>query len=368
MFIVLIIFTAIYCIFILRILFAWDSIESSQNNSESSSKKFFSILVPIRNEAANIALTLKSILANNYDQDYYEIIVINDHSSDQSVKIVEGISVKYPNLKLINLDANLSGKKQAITYAINHATGEIILCTDGDCSVPKNWIQTFNEAYQNQNQLKLTFGGVRYNTANFFERLLQMELMGLVGIGASSIKMGYPSMINGANFSYKKKVFIEVNGYQGNEHIPSGDDEFLLRKIHKAYPNDVSFLKNKAAIVDTNPPENLKDLFNQRKRWSGKWKLHQDWFSKLIPVIIFIFNLSIISAILNSTFHFSFLILFLFLKLIVDYIYLSRMTHFNSKNLKIMPFIVLQIIYPFYVVFFGIASNYGRFTWKERNY
>lgn len=366
--IVLLVFVLIYCIFILKIAYVWNSIKLSVSPTNTATKNFFSILVPIRNEGSNIAKTLSSILDNNYDKESYEIIVINDHSTDNSKAIVKAFIITHSNVRLLNLANEMTGKKQAVTYGVSQAKGDIMLCTDGDCEVHANWIQGYNEAYNNNKDVKLIFGGVKYNTKSFFEKLLQMELMGLVGIGAASAKLGHPSMINGANFSYKKEAFDGVNGYEENEHIPSGDDEFLLRKIFKNYPNGISFLKNQNTIVNTKPPQSVNELFNQRKRWAGKWKMHKDWFSRLVPAFIFIFNLLLLSGIVISAFDFNYFILYVLMKPLVDLIYMSSVSNFYSTRIDMLTFLVLQIVYPVYVVFFGISANFGTFTWKERKY
>jgi cellulose synthase/poly-beta-1,6-N-acetylglucosamine synthase-like glycosyltransferase len=368
MLIVLLVFVLVYCFFILKIAYVWNSIKPSASPTNTATENFFSILVPIRNEESNIIKTLSSILDNNYDKESYEIIVINDHSKDNSETIVKDYIIAHSNIRLLNLENEITGKKQAVTYGVSQAKGDIILCTDGDCQVPANWIQGYNEGYNNNKNAKLIFGGVRYYTKSFIEKLLQMELMGLVGIGAVSATLGHPSMINGANFSYKKEAFDVVNGYEGNEYIPSGDDEFLLRKIFKNYPNGISFLKNQNTIVNTKPPQGINELFNQRKRWAGKWKMHKDWFSRLIPITIFTFNLLLLLGIAISILQFHYLILFVLLKPMADLIYMSSVSRFYYTRLNMLTFLALQIVYPMYVVFFGITANFGSFTWKERKY
>ena len=368
MIITLVIFTFAYCLFILKVTSVWKSLQTITKPKNDILKHYFSILIPIRNEEVNIPSTLESILANNYEKENYEIIVINDHSTDKSVEIIEQYCKQYPNVKLLELEPKKTGKKQAITCAIGQATGDIILCTDGDCMVKQSWIERYNLIYQSNKNLQLVFGGVQFHANNQFEKLLQIELMGLIGIGAASAAMGHPSMINGANFSYKKEAFLKVNGYDGNEQIPSGDDEFLLRKIFKYYPNGVKFLKHVNAIVKTDPPKDFNTLFNQRKRWASKWKLHEDWFSRVVPMAIFLFNLMIIYGFCLSLLKFDYLILLVLFKPITDFIFMHNISRFFSLHLNFFTFFLLQIIYPFYVVFFGIASNFGAFTWKERKY
>jgi hypothetical protein len=71
----------------------------------------------------------------------------------------------------------------------------------------------------------------------------------LVGSGACAMMIGKPNMCNGANIAYPKAVFEEVNGFDGNEHIASGDDEFLMHKIAEKYPNQIVFAHYQPNIV-----------------------------------------------------------------------------------------------------------------------
>lgn len=368
MLIILIILISAYSMSILKLTAVWNGIKSTSESQIKNRNHFFSIIIPIRNEASNIKKTLSSVLNNDFDEEKYEVLVVNDHSEDDSVTIVENISKKHNNVKLINLNQNTEGKKQAITLAISKAQGDIILCTDGDCEVPLRWIQNYADIYAKNKDLQLIFGAVKYNTSSFLSKILQMELSGLVGIGASTSSIGIPSMINGANFSYKKDAFIAVKGYQGNEQIPSGDDEFLLRKIFKMYPQGISFLKEQEAIVTTSTPDNIQELLNQRKRWAGKWKMHKDIFSWFIPFFVFSLNLTLLMAYYMLIFKFDTALLILILKPIADLIFLKTISKFYDAKFDFMTFLTLEFIYPFYVVFFGIASNFGTFTWKKRRF
>jgi len=352
----------------LTFTFAWTSIKPPPTILSENSTHFYSIIIPIRNEAHNISATLTSVLNNDFDKAKFEIIVVNDHSTDLSATVVKSFVEQYSNVRLINLNESVQGKKQAITLAIAEAKGDMILCTDGDCEVPKHWIESYKNAYENDKKLKLVFGAVTYKAQNCFEKLLQLELIGLVGIGASTASLGYPTMVNGANFSYKKEVFEEVNGYEGNIQIPSGDDEFLLRRISSKYPDGISFLRKEQAIVKTSPPSNFKELINQRKRWAGKWRKHEDWFSWMMPVFIFVLNAGVIYGIYQFLFQFKIILFALALKPIVDFIFIKKMSDFYNTKLNLITFLALEISYPFYVIFFGITSNFGKYIWKERQF
>lgn len=373
MIIIVIAVLILFMIFTLWILMSWFSIKSigSENIESNASGLMISVLIPIRNEGLNIESTLKSILKNKMPSTMYEVIVIDDHSDDNTRDVVEQIVRKFSHVQLILLNDGLLGKKKAIETGISIAKGEIILCTDGDCKVPIHWLQSYYEAYFKEVNSKLIFGGVKYeNHGSYFINLLNVELSILVMIGAATMNRGMPTMINGANLSYKRETFIAVNGFKGNENIPSGDDEFLLRKVKKQHSSGIGFLKNPKSIVETAPPKSIMELINQRRRWGSKWKHHHEAYSKLIPILVFSINASAIWAFFQLLTTSNVLVCFAFLtfKGILDFLFMRTATNFIGVKGSLLSFILLEIIYPLYVVFFAFASNFGRYSWKGRVY
>ncbi|MFT7034220.1 MAG: biofilm PGA synthesis N-glycosyltransferase PgaC [Cyclobacteriaceae bacterium] len=366
-------FMLVYSTFILVIIWSWNSIKKSSNDKFRFEKNIVNItvLVPVRNEAENIEVLIRSIYKVAYDESRYEVIVINDHSTDNTRDIVTNLAKEYDQLKIIDQKIGISGKKKAIELGVSFASGEIIVCTDGDCYVPQNWLAVYAETYRISPNSVMVFGGVRYKSNDsFIINLLNIELSILQMIGGASMNLGIPTMINGANFSYTKAAFKTVDGYSGNRNIPSGDDEFLLRKLHSQFSSRIYFLKAKSTIVETLPPSSFATWINQRRRWAAKWKYHTDVYSKLIPVFIFLFNVFSVYMIFNvfSGNERTISMIFLGLKAVAEYVLISISTRFLGVSNRILNFVYLQLIYPFYVVFFAIASNFGRYTWKGREY
>jgi len=365
MLLLLIVIVFLYYVFIFYMLVYWRSITTTKENGASP---FVSILIPIRNEQNGIARTLRSILANDYPRSKYEIWVVDDHSTDDSKARVLQLCKLHDHVKYVALAENKLGKKEAITTGIARSKGAFILCTDGDTVVSQSWIG--QHASTLSTGAAMAFGPVMYEGGEnrFIQNLLNLELIGLVGIGAATLQMGRPSMINGCNYSFCKSAFLEVGGFDQNLHIPTGDDEFLLRKIHKQFSR-VQFLKSKNAIVKTNPISTISEFYNQRRRWASKWKAHQDKASRVLAVLVFSFYLMLILSLYFSVQAYPTVSLGLMLtKAAVDYFFLKSVAGSVEYRIPIFEFLTLQIIYPFYVVFFGFASNFGRYGWKERSY
>ncbi|SMD32162.1 Glycosyltransferase, catalytic subunit of cellulose synthase and poly-beta-1,6-N-acetylglucosamine synthase [Reichenbachiella faecimaris] len=359
--------TLIYGCFVLLLLWQWNNIPQPENQGATS--VFASIIIPVRNESKNIERLIHSIYKSAGEQNQFEIIVVDDHSEDETKKIVKSLQVKYDNLNLAQLHDSQQGKKAAISFGISLSKGELMICTDGDSEVGEDWFEEHKQAFSRG--AKLAFGPVKlFNAKNTrWIDLLNQELAALVAMGAATLQMGKPTVINGCNYSFAKEAFEEVGGFAGNEHIASGDDEFLLRKLFKAFPHQVQFIKSEKALVISEPVESLTQFYHQRRRWASKWKFHKDAFSKLTAIFIFliysIWVWLIIDAVLTKNLLGAFI---LSIKLLIDYIYIITASRIQKLNPSVFNFCLLQIIYPFYVVFFGVASNFGQYSWRERTH
>jgi len=359
---------ALYCIFLLVLNIGWFSTKALPDFNGSVKRKY-SVIIPFRNEEEALPELLHSLANLDFPKESYELIFVDDHSQDNSKVVIENYQSHLPNLKLFS--SNNVGKKAAIETGIKQSQGEIIVTTDADCVVPENWLKTYRACFEDQ-QVKMAFGGVAFKQPkSFFEKLQQVEFASLIGSGASTLKLGQPSMCNGANLAFEKEVFYEVGGYSDNEHIASGDDEFLMHKIDSHFDSKVTvtFLKSRDAVVKTEAQKTIKDFFQQRKRWASKWKYYSKWQNSFLAVLVLLFNVSIIAGAVSLFFEFSHTIISLLaLKLLLEFIFLQSVLNNLNSRLYLLPFIFLQICYPFYVVLFGLTANFGRYYWKGRHH
>ena len=215
----------------------------------------------------------------------------------------------------------------------------------------------------------MVFGCVRMEANSMFSSAQSLEFASLIGSGMAMASWKYPVMCNGANLAFRKSVFEEVGGYKGNLHIPSGDDEFLMRKILAVYPNGIKPVLNTQSVVATLPNNTLKEFFQQRIRWAGKWTANNSWLSRTLALFVFCFQLTTILLPLFVTFGWidiqTFIILILS-KASLEFLFLKRVTKFLSLRWDWVAFVLLQLIYPLYVVFIGVLSNFNSFEWKGR--
>jgi cellulose synthase/poly-beta-1,6-N-acetylglucosamine synthase-like glycosyltransferase len=340
-----------------------------------------SVIIPVRDESANI-LSLLHDLDRQQDADgnrlpasRMEVLVVDDHSEDETATLVQNFRPAHFSLRLLSLHLpkNFSGshKKLAIAQAIRRARGEVIVTTDGDCRVPPLWLQTIG-TYMRHKEAVMVSGPVTFDEErSLFEKMQTVEFASLIGTGAACMAAGYPNMCNGANLAFLKSAFEEVNGYRGSMHIPSGDDEFLLQKMQRRYPGRIFFLKSAAAVVRTAAQPDLLSFYYQRKRWAGKWKLHKGLMTALLALFIFSFHLLLIAGVLmtlSGQLDPLLMPLLLLFKAVSEYALLASVLKLAHKKPTLTNFMLLQLIYSAYAVFFGIVANFGGYQWKARKY
>lgn len=343
-------------------------------NKNAVPKNKFSIIIPFRNEAHNLPNLLKSLSALDYPSELFEILLVNDDSKDNFKPILEEFSKQHQplNLRLLqNVRKTNSPKKDALNTAINVSNFEWIVTTDADCLVSKLWLQFFNQCVEDEKPVFIS-APVKFGTQNswlfHFQNLNFISLMGST-IGGSGIDK--PFICNGANLCYRKAAFLELNGFENNTNIASGDDIFLMEKMLKAFPKKVKFLKSDENIVETKSENTCKLFINQQIRWASKSASYTSLFAKFVGIVVFLENLLVlilgISAFLFAEIWAYFMLIFT-LKIIVDFILIAQTSIFlkNTKSLK--HYLPVSLIYPFFIVFTGCLSTFKNYDWKGRSF
>ena len=236
--------------------------------------------------------------------------------------------------------------------------------------VNKNWLLTLDNYIQNH-EVSMIAGAVTYDcNDSFLHHFQQLDLASLQGatIGSFGLRKGF--MCNGANFAYTKSLFNELNGFEGNDGIASGDDVFLLQKAMAKFPEKVHYLKSKNNIVLTKPVENWKSLFYQRVRWASKTSSYQSRFGIGLGLVVFGANLAWVLGVGFWVLEWiPFLIIaFLFLlKFVVDSILIYKTNRFLTKQ-KMRYLILSSVLYPFFSTSVAIYSLFGKYEWKGRKF
>jgi hypothetical protein len=332
------------------------------------------VLVPFRNEAANLQRIAASLLAQDYAGPT-ELIFIDDHSEDG------GLSLLPPEVSVLRLADYLAGraspahKKAALTYAISQTRADIIITTDADCAWPVGGLRLLIDRFQAGADVVL--GPVVIDPANGFCSAFQaLDLAAYQFLTAASAWRKNPVLANGANFGFRRALFASVGGYEGVDHLPSGDDVLLLHKF-KARPQvqgegevqAINFAYAAGAAVTTRPVAGWRALWNQRLRWAGKAGAYTDKGLQLAQGLAFGLSLAIVLAFILLPLHQRprLLIMLWSGKALVDYLCLRPvMQHFGQgRTMNWYP--VAALLYPFFLVAVGTAALLGFNTpWKGR--
>ncbi|OFY65245.1 MAG: hypothetical protein A3H98_03215 [Bacteroidetes bacterium RIFCSPLOWO2_02_FULL_36_8] len=384
--------TCIYSILLIWLAVKWSSIPTSNQNGDilnSSSPKnndspLVTIIIPARNEAGNLPKLLSSLENQTYQKSKIEIIIVDDHSNDNSTEIITEFKKKLPNLALIRLselsknserdkDNLITGKKSAINVGVTQAKGDWILLTDADCKVADNWVSVMINCMVSE-ELNMVTGPVKGEEKKPFLRMacqeiIHLEFLGFVGMGAGGLKGGIPLMCNGANIGFRKSAFYQCGGFGNKQNLASGDDEFLLRNMHKMDPGKVKFIKDKTAIVTTVLSDSFLGFLKQRIRWASKAFSGKTPLSLLFIIFISVFYcltgwqwFMVLSGMAELKL---FLILFL-VKLFAEFVFLYPILDWFDKRKLILWLIPVQFIYPFYIIVVGLASRFRFYRWKDR--
>ena len=328
-----------------------------------------SVLIAARNEEKNILKLLQSLYNQNFPKEFYEVIIVDDHSEDNTKKIIEDFINNHKDINIKVLNAESEGKKRAISQALHNAENELIMVTDADCVLKSTWIESVVSFYQ-EKKCKMILAPVLLSPANnLFEKMQVLEHLSLIASTAGSASIGCPVMCNGANMAYEREAALEVEKLRHDFNIVSGDDMFLLEQFLKNYGHkNVRFLLNKSAIVETKTCKTIKEFFRQRRRWVSKSKSYTNSKIILTALVVLFFNLSIVSLFLSAFFIpalWSLYFLLTLLKFFIDFPILKSITNFMNQGKILKWTLPLEFIYPFYAVFTALSGLLLKVTWKR---
>ena len=328
------------------------------------------VMIAARNEAESIHLTIEDILAQDYPKHLTEIIIVDDHSTDQTSQIISSYADRGIKLLQLNEDKPLNSyKKKAIAEAIKLSGGELMVATDADCRMGSKWLSSVAGYYEMEQPFMISSPVSYFEEQSLFERMQALEFYSLIATGAAFIGNGHASTCNGANLAYRKDIFYEVGGFTGIDDLASGDDELLLQKVAKRYPGKIGFLKWYDAVVFTHAKHNLASFMQQRRRWASKSVKYKDKKVVALVVGLWLFNLSVLANLCYGLYDPHYLVvsgLQYITVFLAELALLIPVTIFFKRPRLIM---VLPISIPLYFVYFvyiGMLGNKGKYNWKGR--
>jgi len=359
-----------YALLLVYMLRGWLRIPVFEGSKSPISTKA-SIVIAARDEADNIARTLDCLCAQDFPRELQEIIVVDDHSTDETASVVASYAGR--GVKLIRLDEggkHNSYKKLAIGRAIAQATGDVIVTTDADCRMGKNWLATVIGFFEETDAFLVSSPVLYSEEKSSFERLQVLEFLYLIGLGAAGIGNGRPTTCNGANLAYRRCVFLEMGGFNGIDNLASGDDELFLHKVAERHPHRIGFCKSGRAAVFTDAKPTLAAFISQRRRWASKSTKYKDKKVVALGLTVWLFNVAFLAGLVHflsalPKLNVAFLSAF-GLKMAAECLFVFPLCHFAHRRdlLRYLP--LLSPLHALYLVYIGLAGNIGKYDWKGR--
>jgi cellulose synthase/poly-beta-1,6-N-acetylglucosamine synthase-like glycosyltransferase len=325
----------------------------------SNPSSFISVVVACHNEENNLPSLISQLSLQNYPANLFEVIIVNDRSTDRTAEIANNFCEK-SNIKILTNTG--IGKKQALRTGILAAKADLIITTDADCRMGKEWIKTIGAFYE-MNIPDMIICPVRLElSSGIFGKFQELEFLSLQGVTAGSSFSGEATMCNGANLAFKKEVYLKHSDYLHDE-INSGDDIFLLQSLKRGDRSKIFWLESSDALVTTASSPSLLSFLNQRSRWISKVQAYNDKDAIILGIIIIgaiILEISYFIACLFNPGLILILSSVLLLKSVPDFFILfNTSVRYNRKDLM-WWFLPSQLIYPFYVlsvVFYSLISR-----------
>lgn len=367
----------IYLALIAWLNFGFNKVEDFKLQDLEAKTKL-SIIIPFRNEAHNLKNLLTSIHNLNYPHSHFEVILVDDESEDDSIKIINDNLKRRPfdcaqgDISIIeNIRTSNSPKKDAISTAIKIAKYDWIITTDADCILPKYWLDTYDECIQTQKPLAIV-GPVKFTGASsFFNRFQIVDTLSIQATTIGAFGINKPFMCNGANFGYSKKTFLSVNGFDGNDTIASGDDVFLLQKLIEKDKKSVHFLKSEQAIVSTKVSENITEFIQQRLRWASKSSKYKILFPKLLGLIVVLVNLVMVGLIplyILGIFNLKSAVLLFLIKFSIDLLPIFKTSRFFKQEPVLLSYVFVSLLHPFVIIYIIALLPFKSYKWKGRTF
>jgi glycosyltransferase involved in cell wall biosynthesis len=344
------------------LVFAWGI---SRTPTLSSHEEPVSIVIAAKNEEKNLLACLPGILQQSYAN--FEVIVVVNQTTDNSLDVLENLSLEYPNLQVLVADTipkDVHPKKHAIKLGIEQAKNDAILLTDADCS-PKSahWISEMVKGFKYH---QVVIGYAPYQkTSGWVSALTQFETM-LTGIQyVSFANLGQPYMGVGRNMGYRKSFFKKSRGFEGYEGVTGGDDDLFVHK--NANSNNAIVQLAKTSFVASMPEKNMRAYIHQKIRHLSVGKQ----YSWRLSVLLGIFTLThivlwlglLLAIFTNTVTAIAVLFIFSYLPFLFSFYLFGRKT---IGGLQAMMIVLVDVVFTIFYIFVGIQAMFTkRIEWTN---
>ena len=310
----------------------------------------YSIVIACRNEEANLPALLESIRKLDYPNSDWEVIIVDDSSTDKSLSILQEYRSTINNCTILHLkeaERVLKGKKSALTKGITQSRFDYVLLTDADCIIPSDWLHSYNQYIDDS--VIMCVGYSPEKDVTDFRYLTQLITAAQFG---ATIGLKFPFSCSGRNLLLKKETFFKVGGYSSMVNYIAGDDKLLLQL----------FAKEKGKVT-YNPKGKVLTHFSgshyidQQKRRYGKFWMSSTIY-KLLVILVFLFFLY-----LPIKLVFAFCLTELLAYTIASFALVTSAIIVHHEKWH-WSYYILSFFLPYYVIYYSIVGTFSHWTWK----
>lgn len=351
------VFLVPYLFIMFRICQGLERIEPSYPKPSSSVK--ISVIVPVTKPPEEMEGLLSDLALQNYSHKSYEVIIADDTGGRwKNIPIRDDI----PGMLVVPNES--TGKKRAIDTAIRKAEGELIITTDDDCRVGRDWILAIASHYIRSGPGMILCPVELTGSNSPLHAMQQLEFFSLQGVTAGSASLGDPLMCNGAGMAFRRDLYPGLDKLPSGD-IPSGDDIFFLHYLkNKGIP--VEWAESVSATVQTEPARSFSEFIRQRSRWASKSVYYNDASSVIAAVAVLtvcvVIATYMVLSVINPVYIKTALGMLL-LKSIPDSVIIMNRLRFHNRTNLIWYFPVVQLVYPFYVIAVTAIGIFGSKKW-----
>lgn len=331
----------------------------------------FSVVVAARNEQESIGRCLDALLGQDIARNRYEIIIVNDRSTDRTAEIVRDYSRRDSRVRLVEVSQvspGVSPKKNAVATGVATARNTIVACTDADCVVPAGWLSMFDRHMHPG--AGFVQGMVAYErlpgSSDFFHAFQALDFMSHGIVAAGAIGASLPLNGNANNMAYRREVFDKLGGFERAKGVLLGDDDLLMQSIWRDRTWVVKFAGDREGLVRTRPARDVGDLLTQRARW-GSVSLHYGPVQIVLLLAFFLFYMATAGCIVASAFLPPLLpvaAVLLVVKLAGELVMMVPAARLYGQ-LNLLPWLPLVSLLHLPMVLISVfAGAFGRHSWK----
>jgi glycosyltransferase involved in cell wall biosynthesis len=256
-------------------LFVFGKFAFAKSQKSNPKRISISVIVCAKNEGENVAKYIPLLAEQDYPD--FEIILIDDASSDNTLEIFEEFEKQYSNIRLVkvkNNEAFWGNKKYALTLGIKSSKKDYLIFTDADCyPVSKDWIATMSSQFTMQKTIVLGYGGYEKVANSFLNKIIRFETLLTAVQYFSWAKTGKPYMGIGRNLGYKKDEFFNVNGFISHIQVRSGDDDLFINQVSTSKNTAICY--SPESFTYSEPKKSFKGWFTQKRRHVSTAKFYK---------------------------------------------------------------------------------------------